>query len=86
MVTGWVGVGLSAGAASPTAKQGPLRTDLGFPLGLLSVGLQPILIQHRARLHHRAFASSEGSRFASSVRRLPLENSTGLGAMAQPDS
>lgn len=86
MVTGWVGVGLSAGAVSPKARQGPLRAGLGFPVGFLSLCLHLYSLNtHRAHLrcsHGRALASSEGSRFASSVGRLPLEYSTSLDAIA----
>lgn len=81
-----VGVGLSAGAVSPTARQGPLRAGLGFPVGFLSLCLYLYSLNtHRAHIRcsrGRALAASEGSRFASSVRRLPLEHRASLGAIA----
>lgn len=42
-----VGVGLSAGAVSPTARQGLLRAGLGFPVGFLSLCLYQTHLTHR---------------------------------------
>lgn len=78
-----VGVGLSAGAVSParSSQSWPgLSSGISFPLSL-----PYSLNTHRTHIRcsrGRALAASEGSRFASSVRRLPLEHRASLGAIA----